>query len=51
MACPPGRKVHLMRIGGMGLVDAFRVNQDGTLTKVGSADIPGAAGGQGIAAS
>jgi 6-phosphogluconolactonase (cycloisomerase 2 family) len=36
--------------GGNGGVDAFRVNADGSLTKVGSVVIPGAVGGQGIAA-
>ncbi|MFP3464025.1 lactonase family protein [Leifsonia sp. SIMBA_070] len=36
--------------GGNGGVDAFRVNPDGSLTLVGSVVVPGAVGGQGIAA-
>lgn len=36
--------------GGNGGVDAFRVNADGSLTKVGSVVVPGAVGGEGIAA-
>ena len=36
--------------GGDGGVDAFRVNADGSLTLVGSVIVPGAVGGQGIAA-
>ena len=36
--------------GANGGVDAFRVNSDGSLTKVGSVVVPGAVGGEGIAA-
>ncbi|WP_426625680.1 lactonase family protein [Leifsonia sp. McL0607] len=36
--------------GGNGGVDAFRVGADGSLTKVGSVVVPGAVGGEGIAA-
>ena len=37
--------------GGTGAVDEFRVNADGSLTALGSVTVPGAIGGEGIAAS
>ncbi|WP_329132145.1 lactonase family protein [Streptomyces sp. NBC_01476] len=36
--------------GAAGGVDAFRVGHDGSLTRIGSVTVPGAAGGEGIAA-
>lgn len=46
---PDGRYLYA-QTGGDGGVDAFRVNADGSLTLVGSVVVPGAVGGQGIAA-
>jgi 6-phosphogluconolactonase (cycloisomerase 2 family) len=37
--------------GAGGIVDEFRVNGNGSLTSIGSVTVPGAAGGEGIAAS
>lgn len=39
-----------VQTGGNGIVDAFQVNADGTLTPRGSVTVPGSAGGEGIAA-
>jgi 6-phosphogluconolactonase (cycloisomerase 2 family) len=39
-----------VQAGGPGDVDAYRVNPDGSLTPVGVATVPGAAGGEGIVA-
>jgi 6-phosphogluconolactonase (cycloisomerase 2 family) len=39
------------RAGGTGVLDEFRVNADGSLTAIGSQAVPGAVGGEGIAAS
>jgi 6-phosphogluconolactonase (cycloisomerase 2 family) len=39
-----------VQTGAAGGVDGFRVNADGSLTKVGSVLVPGAVGGEGIAA-
>jgi 6-phosphogluconolactonase (cycloisomerase 2 family) len=36
--------------GGNGVLDEFRVDADGSLTAIGSETVPGAAGGEGIAA-
>ncbi|MHA6758515.1 lactonase family protein [Streptacidiphilus sp. PAMC 29251] len=36
--------------GAKGIVDEFRVGHDGTLTAIGSVTVPGAVGGEGIAA-
>lgn len=36
--------------GGAGVLDEFRVNANGSLTAVGSQTVPGAVGGEGIAA-
>ncbi len=44
-----GRYLYV-QTGGNGGVDAFRVNVNGSLTLVGSVVVPGAAGGEGIAA-
>ena len=38
------------RAGGTGVLDEFRVNADGSLTAIGSQTLPGAVGGEGIAA-
>jgi DNA-binding beta-propeller fold protein YncE len=37
--------------GANGIVDEFRVNKDGSLTSIGSVTVPGAVGGEGIAAA
>jgi DNA-binding beta-propeller fold protein YncE len=37
--------------GAGGIVDGFRINPDGSLTPTGSITVPGAVGGEGIAAS
>jgi hypothetical protein len=37
--------------GGAGVVDEFRLGHDGSLTALGSVTVPGAVGGEGIAAS
>jgi 6-phosphogluconolactonase (cycloisomerase 2 family) len=47
---PDGRYLY-GQAGGHGLVDEYRVNADGSLTAIGSVTVPGAAGGEGIAAS
>jgi DNA-binding beta-propeller fold protein YncE len=39
------------RAGAQGIVDEYRVNPDGSLTSIGSVTVPGAVGGEGIAAS
>jgi 6-phosphogluconolactonase (cycloisomerase 2 family) len=39
-----------VQTGAAGTVDEFRVNADGTLTGLGSVTVPGAVGGEGIAA-
>jgi 6-phosphogluconolactonase (cycloisomerase 2 family) len=49
-ASPDGRFLYV-QAGAAGLVDAFRVGHDGSLTALGSVSVPGAAGGEGIAAS
>jgi hypothetical protein len=40
-----------VRAGQDGDVDEFRVGSDGSLTRIGSLTVPGAAGAEGIAAS
>jgi hypothetical protein len=40
-----------VQAGGPGNVDAYRIGPGGTLTQTGSVTVPGAAGGEGIAAS
>ena len=49
-ASPDGRFLYV-QTGAAGGVDAFRVNPDGSLTPAGSVTVPGATGGEGIAAS
>ena len=39
-----------MQTGGAGIVDEFGVSAGGSLTKIGSVTVPGAAGGEGIVA-
>jgi 6-phosphogluconolactonase (cycloisomerase 2 family) len=39
-----------VQTGANGIVDEFRVNNDGSLTQIGSVIVPGAAGGEGIVA-
>jgi len=39
-----------VQTGADGIVDEFHVNTDGSLTSLGSAIVPGAAGGEGIVA-
>jgi 6-phosphogluconolactonase (cycloisomerase 2 family) len=39
-----------VQTGALGTVDEFRIHRDGTLTAVGSVSVPGAVGGEGIAA-
>ena len=40
-----------VQTGGNGIVDEFKINANGSLTKVGSVVVAGAAGGQGIAST
>jgi 6-phosphogluconolactonase (cycloisomerase 2 family) len=40
-----------VQTGGAGILDEFRVNADGSLTAIGSQTVPGAVGGEGIAAA
>ena len=40
-----------VQTGGNGVVDEFAVNADGTLNGIGSVNVPGGAGGEGIAAA
>ena len=47
---PDGRALYV-QTGATGTVDEFRIHRDGTLTAIGSVVVPGAAGGEGIAAS
>jgi DNA-binding beta-propeller fold protein YncE len=49
-ASSDGRFLYV-QAGAAGKVDAFAVGADGTLTPVGSVTVPGAVGGEGIAAS
>jgi 6-phosphogluconolactonase (cycloisomerase 2 family) len=48
-ATPDGRYLYV-QTGKDGNVNAFRVNSDGSLTRVGTVTVPGAAGGEGIVA-
>jgi 6-phosphogluconolactonase (cycloisomerase 2 family) len=50
VASPDGRYLYV-QAGGAGTVDAFRVQQGGTLTETGSVTVPDAVGGEGIIAS
>ena len=49
-ATPDGRYLYV-QTGINGIVDEYRVGQDGSLTEIGSVTVPQAAGGEGIAAS
>lgn len=49
-ATPEGRFLYV-QTGATGTVDEFRVGRDGSLTPIGSVLVPGAVGGEGIAAS
>jgi 6-phosphogluconolactonase (cycloisomerase 2 family) len=49
-AARDGRFLYV-QTGATGTVDEFAVNPDGTLSKIGSVTVPGALGGEGIAAS
>jgi sugar lactone lactonase YvrE len=48
-ASSDGRNLYV-QTGGAGVVDEFRVDADGSLTAIGSVTVPGAVGGEGIAA-
>ncbi|MFI1095290.1 lactonase family protein [Streptomyces sp. NPDC020917] len=48
-ASSDGRTLYV-QTGAAGIVDEFRVNADGSLTAIGSVTVPGAVGGEGIAA-
>ena len=50
VASPDGRLLYV-QTGAVGGVDAFRVGSNGALTPAGSVTVPGAIGGEGIAAS
>jgi 6-phosphogluconolactonase (cycloisomerase 2 family) len=50
-AATPGGRFVYVQAGAAGIVDEFSVGAGGALTKVGSVTVPGAAGGEGIAAS
>jgi Lactonase, 7-bladed beta-propeller len=49
-ASPDGRFLYV-QAGTAGIVDAFRIAADGSLTSIGSVTVPGADGGEGIAAN
>ncbi len=50
-AVPSGARFLYVQTGGEGIVDEFAIEpSDGTLAKVGSVTVPGAVGGEGIAA-
>jgi DNA-binding beta-propeller fold protein YncE len=49
-ASPDGKYLYA-QAGAKGIVDEYRVNADGSLAALGSVTVPGAAGGEGIAAS
>jgi hypothetical protein len=50
-AASPGGQYLYAQTGAKGAVDEYRINPGGSLTAIGSATVPGAAGGEGIAAS
>jgi 6-phosphogluconolactonase (cycloisomerase 2 family) len=50
-AASPGGQYLYAQTGGKGIVDEYRVNARGSLTEIGSVTVPGAVGGEGIAAS
>jgi len=49
-ATPDGRFLYV-QTGAAGIVDAFKVNSDGSLAELGATVVPDAAGGEGIAVS
>jgi len=49
-ATPDGHFLYV-QTGASGIVDAFKVNSDGSLAELGATAVPGAAGSEGIAAS
>jgi hypothetical protein len=49
-ATPDGQYLYA-QAGANGIVDGYRVSPGGSLTEIGSVTVPGAAGGEGIAAS
>ena len=49
-AATPGGRYLYVQTGGNGIVDEFAVGSGGALTSIGSVTVPGAAGGEGIAA-
>jgi 6-phosphogluconolactonase (cycloisomerase 2 family) len=50
-AASPGGRYLYVQTGANGIVDEFRVHPSGSLTAIGSVTVPGAVGGEGIAAS
>ena len=50
-AVAPGGRYLYVQAGGTGSVDEFRVSPAGSLTGIGSVTVPGAVGGEGIAAA
>ena len=50
-AASPDQRFIYVQAGLVGIVDAFRVNVDGSLTALGSQTVPNAAGGEGIVAT
>jgi hypothetical protein len=49
-AASPGGRFLYVQTGGAGIVDEFAVSPAGVLTEIGSVNVPGAVGGEGIAA-
>jgi 6-phosphogluconolactonase (cycloisomerase 2 family) len=49
-AVSPGGRYLYVQTGGSGIVDEFAIGSGGVLTSIGSVTVPGAAGGEGIAA-
>jgi 6-phosphogluconolactonase (cycloisomerase 2 family) len=47
---PSSARFLYVQTGGEGIVDEFAIEPDGTLAKIGSVTVPGAVGGEGIAA-
>ncbi|MFD7894950.1 lactonase family protein [Streptomyces sp. NPDC059743] len=47
-AVTPDNHFLYVQTGGVGAVDGFRVNDDGSLTKIGTTPVPDAVGGEGI---
>lgn len=50
-AVPPGGRYLYVQAGGIGSVDEFLVGPAGALTQIGAVTVPGAVGGEGIAAA